>query len=254
MASLSINALYLTQEIHAGADLAADLLEAMRASDLVATSGDILVVAQKIISKAEGLTIDLRDVTPSPRALELAAITRKDARLVEVVLSESTDVLRAVPNVLIVRHHSGCVMANAGIDRSNVPNAEGEERVLLLPRDADISATQLRDAIAQKTGVQIGVIIADSFGRPWRIGVTHVALGAAGLPALIDRRGEVDRHGRVLEVTQIAVADAVASAAGLVMGEAAESTPAALVRGYITHAPNCAARALVRPLDEDLFR
>ena len=254
MTSLSINSLHLTQEILAGADLAADLLEAMHQRDLVFTAGDVLVVAQKIISKAEGLTVDLRDVTPSPRALELAEITRKDARLVEVVLAESTDVLRAVPNVLIVRHHSGCVMANAGIDRSNVPNAEGEERVLLLPRDADFSAQQLRAAIAEKTGVQIGVIIADSFGRPWRIGVTHVALGAAGMPALIDRRGDTDRHGRVLEVTQIAVADAVASAAGLVMGEAAESTPAALVRGYVTNAAHCAARTLVRPLDEDLFR
>jgi coenzyme F420-0:L-glutamate ligase / coenzyme F420-1:gamma-L-glutamate ligase len=254
LASLSINSLYLTQEILTGADLAADLLEAMRSSDLRVTAGDILVVAQKIISKAEGLTVDLRDVTPSPRALKLAEITRKDARLVELVLSESTDVLRAVPNVLIVRHHSGCVMANAGIDRSNVPNVDGEERVLLLPRDADKSAQQLHDAIAEKTGVNIGVIIADSFGRPWRIGVTHVALGAAGLPALIDRRGETDRHGRVLEVTQIAVADAVASAAGLVMGEAAESTPAALVRGYVTAAPDCPARALVRPLDQDLFR
>ena len=145
-------------------------------------------------------------------------------------------------------------MANAGIDRSNVPCASGEERVLLLPRDADASAQGLRDAIANSTGVEVGVIIADSFGRPWRMGVTHVAIGAAGVPSLIDQRGKSDRQGRVLEATQIAVADAIASAAGLMMGEGAESTPAALVRGYISHEPKWPAHALIRPLEQDLFR
>lgn len=231
-----------------------DLLSALDQHNLALAAGDILVVAQKIVSKAEGRYVDLNDVTPSPRALDLSRITLKDARLIEIVLSESTEVLRAVPHVLIVRHHSGCVMANAGIDRSNVPSGDGEERVLLLPRDADASARALRAAIKERTGVAIGIIIADSFGRPWRIGVTHVALGAAGIPALIDQRGEVDRQGRVLEVTQIAVGDALASAAGLMMGEAAESTPAALVRGYVTKALETPARSLVRPLEQDLFR
>jgi len=254
LTSISIHSLRVTTEITADTDLVTDLLNALDHHNLALAVGDILVVAQKIVSKAEGRHVDLNDVTPSPRALELAKITLKDARLIEIVLSESTEVLRAVPHVLIVRHHSGCVMANAGIDHSNVPSGDGEERVLLLPRDADASAQALRNTIAERTGVAIGIIIADSFGRPWRMGVTHVALGAAGIPALIDRRGEVDRQGRVLEVTQIAVGDALASAAGLIMGEAAEGTPAALVRGYETKAPETPARSLVRPLEQDLFR
>ena len=254
MTSISIHSLRVTKEITADTDLVADLLNALNHRNLALAVGDILVVAQKIVSKAEGRYVDLNDVKPSPRALELAKITLKDARLIEIVLSESTEVLRAAPHVLIVRHHSGCVMANAGIDCSNVPSGDGEERVLLLPRDADASARALRAAIDERTGVAIGIIIADSFGRPWRMGVTHVALGAAGIPALIDRRGEVDRQGRVLEVTQIAVGDALASAAGLIMGEAAEGTPAALVRGYVTQAPETPARSLVRPLEQDLFR
>jgi coenzyme F420-0:L-glutamate ligase/coenzyme F420-1:gamma-L-glutamate ligase len=212
---------------------------------------DILVVAQKIVSKAEDRFVDLNAVEVSARALELAEVTRKDPRLVELVLSESTEVLRAKVNVLIVRHRLGFVMANAGVDRSNVG---GRDRALLLPRDPDASAAKLRSGLETRLGVAIGVVVADSFGRAWRNGVTNVALGAAGLPALIDRRGERDRDGRTLEVTEVAFADLVASAAGLVIGEAAESCPAALVQGLTWRAPGVPASALIRPVAEDLFR
>src|SRR5581483_374976 len=185
------------------------------------------------------------------RAAELAALTRKDARVVELVLRESSEVLRAKPDVLIVRHRLGYVMANAGIDRSNVG---GTDRVLLLPTDPDGSAEALRASILRQHGLQVGVIICDSFGRPWRKGVTNVALGAAGVPALLDRRGEPDRHGRKLEVTEVALADQLASAAGLLMGEGAEGRPAVLISGLTLTAPAVPAARLIRPLQEDLFR
>ncbi len=247
---VSFTALQGLGEISAGDDLAALLAVALAG----AARGDVVVVAQKIVSKAEGRSIDLNSVTPSPRADELAARTGKDPRLVELILAESTDVVRAQRGVLIVRHRQGYVMANAGIDRSNVPSPGGEERVLLLPLDADASAAALRSGLKAMLGLDLGIIISDSFGRPWRNGVVNVALGAAGLPALIDRRGESDRFGRTLEVTQVALADALASAAGLVMGEGAEGVPAVLAQGLDWNAPDCPAQALIRPLDEDLFR
>ncbi|MGH8179827.1 MAG: coenzyme F420-0:L-glutamate ligase, partial [Steroidobacteraceae bacterium] len=178
-------------------------------------------------------------------------LTRKDPRVVELVLAESVEVLRAKPDVLIVRHRLGFVMANAGIDRSNVG---GRDRVLLLPADPDGSAESLRAAILKRFGIEVGVIICDSFGRPWRKGVTNVALGAAGVPSLLDRRGEPDRNGRRLEVTEVALADQLASAAGLLMGEGAESRPAVLVGGLTLQAPPVPAACLIRPLEEDLFR
>ena len=248
---ISFTALQGIPDINAGDDLAA-ILAAVLPSTV--TAGDLLVVAQKIISKAEGRYVDLKTVSPSARARELAGITGKDPRLIELILAESSDVLRAQPNVLIVRHRLGYVMANAGIDRSNVRSPAGEERVLLLPQDADASAASLREGLRKKIGLDLGIIVSDSFGRPWRNGVVNVALGAAGLPALIDRRGEADLYGRAMEVTQVAIADAVAAAAGLAMGEAAEGLPAILVRGLVTTAPHCAVQALIRPLAEDLFR
>jgi coenzyme F420-0:L-glutamate ligase/coenzyme F420-1:gamma-L-glutamate ligase len=239
-------------EVGPGDDLAGLLGEAIAAAGLVAGATDILVVTQKIVSKAEDRFVDLAMVAPGPRALELAEATLKDPRLVELVLAESSDVLRAVPNVLITRHRSGHVMANAGIDRSNL-GAGREDYALLLPVDADASAARLRDALAQRASPP-AVVISDSFGRPWRMGVVNVAIGAAGLPALVDRRGETDRDGRLLEVTQVALADMVATAAGLATGEAAESVPAALVRGVRWSAADASAAALLRPLAEDLFR
>ena len=245
--AVTITAVEGLGEIAAGDDLAALLAE--RLTD--ARDGDVLVVAQKIVSKAEGRSIDLATVTPSARAIELAETTGKDARLVELVLTESSEVVRAVPAVLIARHRLGFVLANAGIDRSNVP---GEDRVLLLPLDPDGSAEALRVGLVARLGVALGVVISDSFGRPWRNGVVNVAIGAAGVASLWDRRGEADRNGRVLEMTEVAHADALAAAAGMVMGEGAEGCPAALVRGAHAPAPPRPASSLVRPLEKDLFR
>jgi len=240
-------------EVEPGSDLAAVLAAALERAGLTPRGDDVLVVTQKIVSKAEGRFVALADVDPSPEAIELAALTRKDARLVELVLSESSAVVRAVPNVLITRHRCGLVMANAGIDRSNL-GAGREEHVLLLPADADASAAALRASLAARWSSPPAVVISDSFGRPWRYGVTNVAIGASGLPALVDRRGERDRDGRLLEVTQVALGDMIATAAGLATGEGAESVPAVLVRGVRWDAASSPASALVRPLAEDLFR
>lgn len=232
-------------------DLLGDRLEAQGLAPFV--SGDVLVVTQKIVSKAEGRFVDLATVSPGAEAVRLAAVTRKDPRLVELVLAEAQAVLRAVPNVLITRHRLGHVMANSGIDRSNLGD-RGDEQALLLPLDPDGSADRLRAALARRFGGAPAVIISDSFGRPWRLGVVVIALGVSGMPSLIDRRGERDRDGRVLEVTQVALADMLATAAGLAMGEGAEGIPAAFVRGASWPEGARPASALVRPLAEDLFQ
>jgi coenzyme F420-0:L-glutamate ligase / coenzyme F420-1:gamma-L-glutamate ligase len=249
--ALSLTPLKDLPEVRSGDDLAALLTAALARVPVQLMASDVLVVAQKIVSKAEGRRVDLRDIEPGAKALELATLTGKDARLVELVLAESTEVLRARRDVLIVRHRCGFVMANAGIDRSNVG---GGDYALLLPQDADGSAQRLRAALAQRCASAPGVIVSDSFGRPWRRGVVNVALGAAGVPALLDRRGGRDRDGRALEVTEVAVADALAAAAGLVMGEAAEGIPAVLIRGCTAAGVERPAQALLRPLAEDLFR
>lgn len=241
-------------EVEPHSDLAAmlaDRMEALGQSPFAAT--DILVVTQKIISKAENRFVDIAQVVPGAEARRLAEITRKDPRLVELVLSESRAVLRAVPHVLITQHRTGHVMANAGIDRSNIGGRTGEF-ALLLPENPDASAGRLRQALTLRFGRAPAVVISDSFGRPWRMGVVCVAIGASGLPALQDKRGEIDRDGRVLEVTQIALADMAATAAGLAMGEGAEGVPAAIVRGMIWSEEPRPASDLVRALEEDLFR
>lgn len=239
-------------EQHAALDeVLADSIDALGLAPF--HDGDILVVTQKIVSKAEDRFIDLAHVVPGPEALRLADITRKDPQLVELVLMESRAVLRAVPNVLITQHRSGHVMANAGIDRSNIGSRTGDY-ALLLPDDADRSAERIRQGLQQRFGHAPAVVISDSFGRPWRMGVVCVALGASGLPSLQDKRGEVDRDGRVLEVTQIALADMVATAAGLAMGEGSEGVPAALVRGLHWTEEDRPASVIVRPITEDLFQ
>lgn len=254
MTAVTIKTLAGLPEVHPGADLARMIGDALLQNGLCLEANDILVVAQKIVSKAENRLVDLNEVTVGTRAYELAAAINKDPRLVELILSESTEVVRAARGVLIVRHRLGCVMANAGIDRSNVPHEAGKELALLLPQDPEASARGLRARLMQQFGVELAVIISDSFGRPWRVGTLNVALAAAGLPALHDRRGQTDRNGRVLEVTQIAVADAVAAAAGLVMGEGTEGTPVVLLRGFFCGAPPCDVTSLIRPINEDLFR
>ena len=250
-AAIRLIALPGLPEVQAGADLGALLAAPLGLLDPPLVRFDVLVVAQKIVSKAENRLVDLASVTPSARARELALVTGKDARLVEAILAESTEVLRAKPGVIIVRHRLGYVMAQAGVDRSNVG---GTDHVLLLPEAPDESAARLRAALKRRVGVAPGIVISDSFGRPWRLGTTNIALGAAGGPALWDRRGERDRNGRPLESTEVAWADAVAGAAGLAMGEADEGTPCVLVRGLHWSAPELPARSLLRPVGEDLFR
>ena len=248
--AIQIEALTGIGEIRAGDDLAAVFAPAICAP-LRAT--DVLVVAQKAVSKAEGRLVRLADVVVGAKAAELASAIGKDPRLVELILSESTAVVRTAPNVLIVRHRLGLVMANAGIDQSNVEGGEGEA-ALLLPLDPNGSAAALRDGLRARLGAAPAVIVSDSFGRPWRVGTVNVAIGAAGLPSLIDLRGRPDRFGRVLRASEVALADAIAAAAGLAMGEAAEGRPAVLVRGLDWTAPERDASALIRPAEQDLFR
>ena len=250
---ISIVALTAFGEIEPGHNLPGALAKAIQSAGIDLRPDDIAVVTQKIVSKAEGRFVDLATVEPSAEAMKLADVTCKDPRLVELVLAESDGVVRAAPNVLITRHRSGHVMANAGIDRSNL-GPDGADRVLLLPADGDESASRLREALRAFWPEPPAIVISDSFGRPWRMGVVNVAIGAAGLPSLIDKRGERDRDGRVLEVTQVALADMVATAAGLATGEGAEGIPAALVRGVRWDAAPQPASALVRPAAEDLFR
>jgi coenzyme F420-0:L-glutamate ligase / coenzyme F420-1:gamma-L-glutamate ligase len=237
-----------------GDNLGAITVAALQDNGLALKDGDALVVAQKIVSKAEGRYVDVATVRPSERAIVLAAEVDKDPRFVEVVLSESKRVVRHRPGLLIVEHRLGFVMANAGIDHSNVAPGDDSERVLLLPVDPDGSAQALRQRLMEVFGVGIGIIISDSFGRPWRKGTVGVAIGAAGLPAFVDLRGHPDLFGRELLVTETGFADEIAAAAGLLMGQADEAIPMVLVRGLAWSAPNMPAAALVRPTEHDLFR
>jgi coenzyme F420-0:L-glutamate ligase/coenzyme F420-1:gamma-L-glutamate ligase len=243
-AALQLFALPDLPKVQAGDDLAGLLSAAMARAGLALQSGDVFAVAQKIVSKAEGRSIALASVQPSAAARELAAQTGKDARLVELILSESQYVVRARPNLIIVKHRLGFVMANAGIDQSNI-GVDGH--ALLLPRDPDGSAA----ALAARLGLP--VVITDSFGRAWRRGTVGVAIGAAGLPALRDLRGQPDLFGRTLMVSITGFADEIAAAAGLVMGQGAEGQPAVLVRGLSWSGTQNPASELLRPAQEDLF-
>jgi coenzyme F420-0:L-glutamate ligase/coenzyme F420-1:gamma-L-glutamate ligase len=251
---VTLTALSGIKLVEPGDDLGAISVAALRDNSLVPKKGDVLVVAQKIVSKAEGRYVDVNTVRPSKRAVALAAEIDKDPRFVEVVLSEAKRVVRHRPGLLIVEHRLGFVMANAGIDHSNVAAPDGGERVLLLPVDPDGSARALRRHVMEVFGVGIGVIISDSFGRPWRKGTVGVALGAAGLPAFVDLRGRPDLFGRELLVTETGFADEIAAAAGLVMGQADEAMPMVLVRGLTWSAPDLPVAALIRPAEHDLFR
>jgi coenzyme F420-0:L-glutamate ligase/coenzyme F420-1:gamma-L-glutamate ligase len=240
--------------VKAGDDLAALIAAALERAGLRPVAGDVLVVAQKIVSKAEDRFVDLATITPSARAQEIGAQIQKDPRLVEVILTESTRVVRQRPGLLIVEHRRGYVMANAGVDHSNVAAPDGRERVLLLPRDPDQSAEALRAELSARFGAPLAVIVNDSFGRAWRRGTVGVALGAAGLPAALDLRGSPDLFGQTLQTTVVGFADEVAAAASVVMGQADEGMPVVLVRGLTWSAPASAAHTLVRPPEEDLFR
>ena len=225
--------------------------------DAIARSGglrnqDVLVVAQKIISKAEGRFVDLDQVTPSPRAIEVAQHCEKDPRLIEVILSESIEVVRLRPGLIITRHRLGFVSANAGVDRSNVA-PEGIDRVLLLPIDPDRSAAQIRSVLRDRFGCDLGVIIADSHGRPHRMGTVGVAIGLAGLPGVEDWRGRKDLFGYTLQHTEVGIADQIASAGTLLLGQAAEAIPAVIVRGAVFEPGDGSAREINRPREMDLF-
>jgi coenzyme F420-0:L-glutamate ligase/coenzyme F420-1:gamma-L-glutamate ligase len=254
MTSLEVIALEGLPFVRPGDDLVELIASALTRNGVAPRAGDVLVVAQKIVSKAEGRMIDLATVEPSAKALTLAAEVDKDPRLVEVILSESVRVVRARRNVLIVEHRLGFIMANAGVDQSNVAPADGASRALLLPENPDRSAEALRRGLAAVTGIDLAVVINDSFGRAWRQGTAGVAIGVAGLPARAALRGRPDLFGRTLEVSVIGFADEVAAAASLVMGQADEATPVVLIRGLRWSAPATNAASMIRSANEDLFR
>jgi coenzyme F420-0:L-glutamate ligase/coenzyme F420-1:gamma-L-glutamate ligase len=238
--------------IREGDNLAEIISGALSAAGIVLVSGDILVIAQKIVSKAEGRRASLSDFTPSAEAHRLAGIVQKDPRHVEAVLSESTEVIRAAEGVLIVAHRLGFVMANAGIDQSNV--GDDPDGILMLPRDPDASCAKLKAELDARHNVDIGIIINDSFGRPWRNGVVGVAIGVAGTPALQSLVGTPDLYGRALRITEVALADELAAAASLVMGQSAEGLPVVHIRGFAARDQRSNAAALIRPKERDLFR
>ncbi|MGZ9235082.1 MAG: coenzyme F420-0:L-glutamate ligase [Anaerolineales bacterium] len=268
MDTLTLTPLQQIPLIRHGDNLADIVVNACRENKIALEDNDIFVFAQKIISKAEGCVVNLITITPSLRATELAEQTQKDARLVELILQESNEVLRTRPGTIIVEHKLGFVCANAGIDHSNVgsplPKGEGlgvresgdalEEWVLLLPANPDRSAETIRHEIQNKTGKRVGILIIDSHGRAWRNGTIGVAIGIAGLPGLQDLRGREDLFGFTLRITQVGVADELAAAASLVMGQAAEGTPVVHVRGFPYPLREGSMKELIRPKEQDLFR
>jgi coenzyme F420-0:L-glutamate ligase/coenzyme F420-1:gamma-L-glutamate ligase len=251
-AELSIAALAGIPLVKEGDDIAGLILNGLAASGLLLRRGDVLVIAQKVVSKAEGRIVDLRAVTPSPPAEQLAAEVDKDARLVELILRESTEVVRHRKGVLVMAHRSGIVLANAGIDASNV--AGDEHHVLLLPEDCNRSCHDIRARLGAHTGIEPAVLIIDSLGRAWRNGTVGVALGAAGLPALLDLRGTPDLFGRELRSTEVGIADEIAAAASMLMGQAGEATPIVLLRGLNLPNADGSAADLIRRREIDLFR
>ena len=242
--------------VNPGDSLVDVIFQALLENQITLMDGDILVLAQKIVSKAEGRFINITTVTPSAAATELAQKTEKDARFLELVLQESEEVLRTRPGTIIVQHKIGFVCANAGIDHSNVKGSWGnaEDWELLLPIDPDQSAQGIRDGLEKLTLATIGVLIIDSHGRAWRMGAVGVAIGLAGLPGLVDLRGETDLYGYQLRVTQVAAADELAAAASLMMGQAAEGTPIVHVRGFPYPMREGSLQELIRPKEMDMFR
>lgn len=242
--------------VQPGDDLAGILLKCLAQNQLQLQEGDIIVLAQKIVSKAENRLVNLTQVVPSARALELAKKIEKDPRLIELILQESRSVLRTRPGTIIVEHKLGFVCANAGIDHSNVHGLWGnaEDWVLLLPENPDRSAAQIRTQLGAASSVFPGVMIIDSHGRAWRNGTVGVSIGLAGMPGLVDLRGREDMFGYRLRVTQVGAADELAAAASLIMGQAAECVPAVLARGFPYPLREGSLNELIRPKDLDLFR
>ncbi len=253
-ARLTLTALSDIPLIQPGDDLAAIILRSLADCGLALRDGDVLVVAQKIVSKAEGRAVRLSEVTPSEQAIALARHVQKDPRFLQVVLDESSDVLRVRPGTVIVVHRLGFVCANAGVDRSNVAPHDDDEWLLKLPVDPDASCARLRDQLQAASGVTLGVIINDSHGRAWRTGTVGVALGAAGVPALLDLRGRPDLFDYELQVTQVGLADEVSAAASLLMGQADEGRPVVHVRGLPYPLREGNAAELIRAREMDMFR
>jgi len=266
MPPLTLTPLFHIPLIRQGDDLADVLLASLKEAGLNLQDGDILVIAQKIVSKAEGRMVNLETITPSENALNLAKKSEKDPRIVELILQESNEILRTRPGAIIVEHKLGFVCANAGIDHSNVSpmeSSEGfetfasknpEDWVLLLPENPDRSAEKIRQKIEATTNTSIGVLIIDSHGRAWREGTVGTTIGISGLPGLLDLRGHPDLFGFRLRITQVGVADELAAASSLMMGQAAEGTPAIHVRGFPYPLRDGSLKEILRPKEQDLFR
>ncbi|MCY1201008.1 Coenzyme F420:L-glutamate ligase [compost metagenome] len=250
---LTLTPLMGVPRVQADDNLADITLRALSATALELRTGDVLVYAQKIVSKAQGRTVRLDTVEPSAQAVTLAAEVGKDPRLVELILSESSAVVRHRPGVLIVAHRLGFVMANAGIDMSNV-GSTGDDLALLLPENPDAWCAQMRSALQESTGVDVAVLMIDSFGRAWRNGTVGTAIGISGMAGLVDLRGRSDLFGRTLKDSEVGVADELAAAASMVMGQADEAAPIVLARGVPYERTNGSARDLIRSASVDMFR
>jgi len=242
--------------IKSGDDLAEITLSRLKSLDIELQDGDVLVFAQKVVSKAENRWVNLSSVIPSAFSSEVAEQSGKDPRLIELMLGESKKILRMRPGTIIVEHRLGFICANAGIDHSNVSglSSETDEWVLLLPRDPDGSAQKLRAKFEDASGVSIGVIIIDSHGRAWRLGTVGITIGSAGVPGLVNLRGQPDLFGRELLSTEVGAADELAAAASLIMGQADEGTPIVHVKGFPYKLRDTRTREVFRPIDQDLFR
>ncbi|MEJ2486777.1 MAG: coenzyme F420-0:L-glutamate ligase [Anaerolineales bacterium] len=252
MNQLTLTALPDIPLIEAGDNLFKILLQSLQNAQIKLQQGDILVLAQKIISKAEGRWVNLETILPSLEAAELADQTEKDPRLVEMILQESRQVIRQRPGLIIVEHKLGFICANAGIDHSNVRGSE--DWILLLPENPDASAAKLKAAIEHETGAEIGVMIIDSHGRAWRNGTVGITIGLSGIPGVVDRRGEIDLFGYQMRATDVGAADELAAAASLLMGQVAEGTPAVHVRGFPYPLRESHLREILRDEESDLFR
>lgn len=240
--------------VEPGDDLVAQIAQSVAMAGLRLQDGDVIVVAQKIVSKAENCYAYLRQVNVSPEARALAECTDKDPRLVQVILDESVEVIKHRPGAIIVEHRLGYVHANAGIDQSNISSDHQDPRVLLLPRDPDASATRLRAGLRRQTGAEVAFIINDSAGRAWRNGTLGFAIGTAGFEPVVDLIGKKDLFGRALEATTVAVADELAAGASFLMGQAAEAAPVVLIRGAGLPVVETGSQGLLRAREQDLFR
>jgi coenzyme F420-0:L-glutamate ligase/coenzyme F420-1:gamma-L-glutamate ligase len=248
---IQIIPIHIPVEIMRGDSLGEIITNAVAQTEWEILDGDILVVAHKIVSKAEGRTVDLSTIKPSPQALVLAKKHGKDPRLAEVILQQSERIVRERSGIIISETRNGFICANAGVDQSNI---DGEGVALLLPSDPDLSAIRLRAELENKTGKKIAVLITDTFGRPFRIGQTNVTIGLSGMKAIKSYIGERDMHGKILRVTEIAIADEMASAAELAMGKT-DRVPVAIVRGYLfKESADSNAKEMIRAKDDDMFR